>query len=88
MALDPPTTGRAERDARDLLPALVDRQWRSFAKRADRLSLETPVDDWHRVRIGSKRARYAADLVAPVMGHAAERFARRLGDIRAPAPRR
>lgn len=81
VTLEPPTTARAERDARDLLPAFVDRQWRSFAKRADRLSLEAPVDHWHRVRIGAKRARYAADLVAPVMGHAAERFARRLGDV-------
>jgi CHAD domain-containing protein len=81
VAARPPTSARAERDARDLLPALVDRQWRSFAKRADRLTLDAPVDDWHRVRIGGKRARYAADLVAPVIGHAAERFARRLAEI-------
>jgi CHAD domain-containing protein len=81
VATDPPTTRKAARDARDLLPDLVERQWRSFSKRADRLSLATPAPDWHQVRIGGKRTRYAADLVAPVMGHGAKRFARRLAEV-------
>lgn len=48
-----------------VLPPLARRTWKSLAKRARALSLEDPDELWHAVRIRAKRARYAAEAVAP-----------------------
>jgi CHAD domain-containing protein len=48
-------------------------------RRAVKALPETPVDaDLHGVRIKAKRARYAAELAAPVAGRPAERFVERI----------
>ena len=59
-------------------------EFRKLRKAVDALP-ETPTDgDLHHVRIRAKRARYAAELAAPVVGRPAERFVektKRLQDI-------
>ena len=63
---------------------LAAREFRQLRKTVEALP-ETPTDaDLHQVRIKAKRARYAAELAAPVVGRPAERFvekAKRLQDI-------
>jgi CHAD domain-containing protein len=66
--------------ARDVLPGLVARPWHKLSGAAA-LSMDDPDAVWHAVRIRSKRARYAADAVAPVLGGAAADLAAALGAV-------
>jgi CHAD domain-containing protein len=74
----------AEEAAVDVAPHLVRRPWHKLTKRAEALG-EHPSDaDLHDVRIRAKRARYAAEAVAPVAGKGAQAFAKaaaRLQDV-------
>lgn len=79
-AATPPTTAEAEGDAREVLPALVRRPWRRLRKAA-RLDPQGPDEVWHAARIRGKRARYAADAVAPVLGGGAAAMAKALGRV-------
>ncbi|HEV7898849.1 MAG TPA: CYTH and CHAD domain-containing protein [Planosporangium sp.] len=76
----PRSAPAAGRPARDLLPGLVSRQWRGLDA-ASALSMSDPDDAWHAVRVRGKRARYAADAVATVLGAAAAGLANALGDV-------
>jgi CHAD domain-containing protein len=59
-----------------VLPPLAAGPWRRLRSAVKQLP-ETPVDpELHRIRILAKRARYAAEAVAPVVGKAADAFAR------------
>ena len=70
------------------IPALVRRPWHRLSKRAKELG-HAPTDaQLHEVRIRTKRARYAAEAAAPVVGkqarafaHAAARLQDVLGDL-------
>jgi len=64
-----------------VLPPLVRRPHRKLATRARRLGRHATADDLHRLRIRAKRARYAADVAAPVVGRPARRLAKRLGSL-------
>jgi CHAD domain-containing protein len=58
-----------------VLPGFVRRPWRALAKRAKSVG-EPPTDEeLHAVRIRTKRARYAAEAVAPLLGKPALAFA-------------
>jgi CHAD domain-containing protein len=70
----------ARKPARDLLPGLVGRPWRKLGDAAT-LSIGDPDDVWHAVRVRGKRARYAADAVAPVLGGGAADLAKALGRV-------
>src|SRR6266566_2443556 len=66
----------ADQPAAGVLPALATTPWRRL-RSAVRGLPETPTDpELHRIRILAKRARYAAEAVAPVAGPAAAAFAR------------
>jgi CHAD domain-containing protein len=68
---------RAEDSAHELLPELVDRQWKRLRRRV-RKSGRNPSDrQLHRIRIASKQLRYAAEAASPVIGKPARRTARR-----------
>jgi CHAD domain-containing protein len=73
---------RAAQPARELLPRLVAKPWRQLAFGADgvtgagALDPVAPDDDWHEVRIRAKRARYAAEAVAGLLGGPAAELAR------------
>ncbi len=72
----PATLPDADQPAVSLLPALASTPWRRLRSAVRQLS-ENPADpELHRIRILAKRARYAAEAVAPVAGSGAEAFAR------------
>jgi CHAD domain-containing protein len=78
---------RAEVPARELLPRLVAKPWRQLAFGSDGVSgageLDPlgPDDEWHAVRIRAKRARYATEAVADVLGGTAAEFGRMLAEV-------
>ena len=77
----PPLTARADGPAGEVLPPLVARSFRRLVRRIDALALDGPSPQWHEARIAAKRARYAADAVAPVLGRRMARLAERLADV-------
>lgn len=64
-----------------VLPGLVWVQWRALVKAMKELDADAPAGQWHRVRIKAKRARYAAEAVAPIFGSPVQRLATRLALI-------
>jgi CHAD domain-containing protein len=72
----PGTVPDAEEPASKVLPPLAAGPWRRLRSAVKQLP-ETPTDpELHRIRILAKRARYAAEAVSPVVGKAADAFAR------------
>jgi CHAD domain-containing protein len=73
-AAEPQLAGDAKLPAREVLPRLVSRPWRKLARGdgeapgAGALSALAPDADWHAVRVRGKRARYATEAVAGVLG--------------------
>jgi CHAD domain-containing protein len=75
-AHSPGTLPDADQPASTLLPALATTPWRRLRSAVRQLA-ETPTDpELHRIRILAKRARYAAEAVAPVAGPGADAFAK------------
>ena len=58
------------------LPALATKPWRQLRSAVGRLQEAPPDSDLHRIRILAKRARYAAEAVAPAVGPDAASFGR------------
>jgi CHAD domain-containing protein len=72
----PATLPEADQPAGAVLPLLATGPWRRL-RSAVRNLVDPPADaDLHRIRILAKRARYAAEAVAPVVGEGAASFAR------------
>jgi len=72
----PKTTLDADQPASLMLPPLATGPWRRLRSAVRQLP-EQPTDpELHRIRILAKRARYAAEAVAPVVGEGAAAFAR------------
>jgi len=66
----------SDQPAGSVLPALATNPWRRLRSAVRHLP-DPPADaDLHRIRILAKRARYAAEAVAPVVGTEAATFAR------------
>jgi CHAD domain-containing protein len=82
LLADPPFTGKAKRKAKRVLPAMVARATRRVDRavaEADAATTEEERDlRLHEVRKSAKRARYAAESVAPVFGKPARRLAKRM----------
>jgi CHAD domain-containing protein len=76
----PRFTTAADKPAEDVFPPLVQRAWKKLARAVKALELDSPPEEWHQARILAKRARYAAESVAPVLGagtkHLGEALAR------------
>jgi CHAD domain-containing protein len=58
-----------------VLPGLVQTPWRSLAKRARALGDAPSDEELHALRIRTKRVRYAAEAMAPLVGRKARTFA-------------
>lgn len=80
-AIEPPVTDEAYRPCEDVLLPLVVRTWRRLRAGIRALELDGPSTTWHDARIRAKRARYAADAVAPIFGKELKRHARALADV-------
>jgi CHAD domain-containing protein len=78
---EPETVELASQQAVWVLPAMVEVVWDKLASRAGKLRLDDPDDTWHAARIRAKRARYAAEAVAPVIGGPATRLAKACAEV-------
>lgn len=77
-ATDHPALGPgSETPCRKALPPLAAAAWRRLRKCARDLRPDDPDEDFHEVRKRAKRARYTAEMVAPVLSGAAARGVRR-----------
>ena len=82
LGWSPPTTSAALAPARTLLPGLVNAAWDGLARRARRLKRADATEEaYHRTRIAAKRARYAAEAVAPVFGKPARALAEQVESV-------
>lgn len=75
VATAPPLSPAADAPAEQVLPGLVETAADGLGKRAGRLHADSADTAYHRVRIAAKRARYAGELAAPVLGAPAKRYA-------------
>ena len=80
-AIDPPVTDAAYETCEDVLLPLVARTWRRLRSSIRALELDGPSPTWHAARIKAKRARYAADAVAPIFGKDMKQHARMLAEV-------
>ena len=86
-AREPRLTRAARRRAAGVLPALVANTWWQLVRQAGdmrptgKLDRNAPDEVWHALRVTAKRARYAAEAVAPVVGGAVPEFARSLAGV-------
>ncbi len=74
-AREPRVTPAADQSAAQALPPLVAASWTRLAKRARKLTPDSPAEDWHATRIAAKRARYAGEASVAVFGQPARRYA-------------
>ncbi|WP_428961506.1 CYTH and CHAD domain-containing protein [Micromonospora fluostatini] len=74
---------RAAEPAAEASPRLVRRPWRKLTgpQGGDALDPLGPDEPWHEVRKQAKRARYAVNAVAPVVGKDARKLADALADV-------
>lgn len=71
----------AEMPAERVMGDLMDGPWRHLRRTIDALGPASVDADLHQARIRAKRARYAAETLAPVFGKRARRFAARAADL-------
>jgi CHAD domain-containing protein len=83
-AAQPVFSDDAAADCGTVLPPLVDARWRKLSRPARRLTKDSIPEEFHDVRKKAKRARYAAEAVAPALGGRgkdAERFAKAVSKV-------
>jgi CHAD domain-containing protein len=85
LLAEPPLTPEAARPAASVLPVAARRAYRQAARRMHRAwrAAAGPGRDeaLHRARKSARRARFAAEVIAPAAGAKATRFARRMKKI-------
>ena len=79
LAAEPP--GLADSPARPVFINLVHKPWKRLKRAVDELTPNSPDAALHAIRIKSKRARYAAEAVAPLYGKESTRFADAVADV-------
>jgi CHAD domain-containing protein len=70
----PALTIEAHQPATTALPALARRDWKRLRSGVSRLPESAQDSELHAIRILAKRARYAAEAAAPIVGKTATRF--------------
>jgi CHAD domain-containing protein len=75
--VQPPLKDDAWEPCKSLLPPLASSAWKRLKKGAKGLTRSSPDEEFHEVRKRAKRARYAAELIAPALGGRVEKKARR-----------
>jgi CHAD domain-containing protein len=77
----PHLTDLAQQPCTDVLPPMVAKSFRRLSRDVAGLHIDSVAEPWHETRIAAKKARYAAELVAPVFGEPAKRLAKALADV-------
>jgi CHAD domain-containing protein len=67
--------------ARGELKDLVGAEWRALGRRVRKSGSQPTNRQLHRIRIGAKRLRYAAELAEPVIGTSAHRIAKAAEEV-------
>lgn len=80
-ARHPQLTREADEAGRRALPGVVRGPWRHLHRAVRALGTSPEDEQLHEVRIRAKRARYAAEAVAPVIGKRARRLAAALAQV-------
>lgn len=80
-ASDPQSPKAAKAPAAEVVPGLVAGPWRKLRKAVKALPEDPPDADLHQIRILAKRARYAAEAGAPLVGRKASAFATALAGL-------
>ncbi len=62
-------------------PRLIERPFRKFRKRGDRITSESPPEKYHALRIRCKRLRYAVEVHAGIYGKPARAWLQRLTEL-------
>jgi CHAD domain-containing protein len=85
LVTEPPCTPKAERTAKDVLPAAVRRPYRQASRRIRKAWLAPagqPRDlALHQARKSAERARYAGEAVTPAIGKKAQRFSKQMKNL-------
>ena len=76
-----PVIAGDDKPAHDALPELVRKPWNHLKQAVESLDADPPDDALHQVRIRAKRARYAAEAAAPLVGKPARAFAKAVADL-------
>jgi CHAD domain-containing protein len=71
----------AARPASEVMEPLMAGPWSHLERACRRIRRDAPDEDLHAARIRAKRARYAAEALAPVVGVPARKFSRAAGDL-------
>jgi CHAD domain-containing protein len=80
-AAAPRFNARAEGMRRRSATKLMRPVWKRLCKRVRRAGSAPHDRDLHRIRIASKHARYASEVLAPAAGRPAKRFAKHVEDL-------
>jgi len=80
-ARTPVLTEMASSPAREVLPGLVRKPWRSLKSGAIAAGGDVPDEQLHDLRIRAKRCRYAAEAAAAATGKNAAKFAREVAAL-------
>lgn len=80
-ARHPQVLPAAQRPASKVVPALARRPWRKLRQEVAALGPAPDDDALHQVRIRAKRARYAVEAVAPLVGPGAVQLAKALARL-------
>jgi CHAD domain-containing protein len=81
LAADPPLAEVADAPADAYLPLIAAQPWHRLRKAVAHLDRNAADGELHQVRIAGKRARYAAEAVAGVVGKPAMRFAQAVAEL-------
>jgi len=80
-AVQPKCRKGVDAPAEEVVPGLVAGPWRKLRKAVEALPADPPDADLHQIRILAKRARYAAEAAAPLVGKKAAQFASAVADV-------
>ena len=78
LVSEPPVGPRAFEPVGTAILECVDAPWRKLRRSVKGADLNSPAEQWHRIRINAKKARYAAEAVAPIFGEGYRRLGKSL----------
>lgn len=68
LVTEPPVGSRAFEPVGTVISECVEIPWVKLGRQVEKSDLDSPAEQWHRVRIQAKKARYALEAVAPMFG--------------------